>query len=45
MDTHVQLLALDGAYARFCKSQMLTPDEHSATRQDDAQAIAEANAA
>jgi subfamily B ATP-binding cassette protein MsbA len=45
MGTHVQLLALDGAYARFCKSQMLTPDEHSATGQDDAHAVTEANAA
>lgn len=26
--THVQLLALDGTYAQFCKSQMLTPDEN-----------------
>lgn len=26
--THMELLAQDGAYAQFCKSQMLTPDEH-----------------
>ncbi len=43
--THAELLALDGAYAQFCKSQMLTPDAQFSSRSPEAGVIAKMDAA
>ncbi len=43
--THAELLALDGAYAQFCRSQMLTPEAQAAARPPRDDVIAQQDAA
>ncbi len=43
--THAELLAGDGAYAQFCKSQALTPDELFAARAPEDAALVKEDAA